>query len=94
MSGKVLINTFCADILFKSHIVDGDFVVFTVPCPAMKSIELQPSFDINKSRAIQTSRYVDVTKVLLQFKERWWEKWLVENGMIAPGDSGSKACSV
>ena len=60
----------------------------------MKSIELQPSFDINKSRAIQTSRYVDVTKVLLQFKERWWEKWLVENGMIAPGDSGSKACSV
>lgn len=58
----------------------------------MKSIRVEPAFDTMKVTAVRAARYVDVTKVLLQFKQRWWEKWLVDSRMIAPGDSGSKVC--
>lgn len=56
----------------------------------MKSIRVEPAFDTMKVNAVRAARYVDVTKVLLQFKQRWWEKWLVDSRMISPGDSGSK----
>ena len=35
--------------------------------------------------AIRSVRYVEVTKVLLQYRERWWEKVFGENGQGTDG---------
>lgn len=56
----------------------ADYVIFSIPCPAMKAIQIKPAFKLNKARAINELRYVEVTKILAQFKTRWWEKVLDE----------------
>jgi monoamine oxidase len=56
----------------------ADYVIFSIPCPAMKAIQITPAFNLNKTRAMNELRYVEVTKILAQFKTRWWEKVLHE----------------
>lgn len=56
----------------------ADYVIFSIPCPAMKAIKIEPAFMLNKTRAINELRYVEVTKILAQFKTRWWENVLHE----------------
>jgi monoamine oxidase len=56
----------------------ADYVVFSIPCPAMKAIKITPAFGLDKTRAMNELRYVEVTKILAQFKTRWWEKVLHE----------------
>ena len=57
---------------------DGDYVVFAVPFPVLNMLGVDPPFSTGKRTAIRTLRYVEVTKVLLQFRERWWESKLTE----------------
>eukprot|EP01114_Cavostelium_apophysatum_P003778 TRINITY_DN13904_c0_g1_i1.p1 TRINITY_DN13904_c0_g1~~TRINITY_DN13904_c0_g1_i1.p1 ORF type:complete len:665 (+),score=170.53 TRINITY_DN13904_c0_g1_i1:71-2065(+) len=59
-----------------SFAMDADYVIFAVPFPALKNLKITPAFGTQKRNAISTLRYVEVTKVLLQFKTRWWEETL------------------
>lgn len=54
--------------------IEGDYVIFTVPLPVMRCMRFDPPFSPEKNTAVRTVRYVEVTKILLQFKTRWWEK--------------------
>ena len=54
----------------------GDYVVFTIPFTAMRLLKLNVPFTVAKSNAIRELRYVEVTKILLQFRQRWWEPLL------------------
>jgi len=60
---------------FEAH-----YVIFAVPAPAFKTIETYPAFSISKNVALKESRYVDVMKILLQFRLRWWEEVMLEVG--------------
>jgi monoamine oxidase len=54
----------------------ADYVVFAIPCPAMTTIRVSPPFRAGKTNAINQVRYVEVTKILAQFRTRWWESLL------------------
>lgn len=54
----------------------GDFILFAIPFTAQRLIKTNVPFSIKKFNAIRELRYVEVTKILLQFKERWWENYL------------------
>lgn len=53
--------------------VDSDFVIFAVPYTAQRAITKSRPFTPSLEQAIRDVRYVEVTKVLLQYKKRWWE---------------------
>lgn len=56
--------------------VFADYVIITIPYTALHLLNVDPIFSMNKMNAIREIRYVEVTKILLQFKTRWWEKYL------------------
>ena len=90
LSNHVAYSSLSLTIVIQSHELHADYVVFAVPYTSMRLIEVNPPFDPKKSNAITQTRYVNVTKILLQFKKRWWEKWLVDNEMVPPEDEGSR----
>jgi len=51
--------------------VKSDYVIFTVPYPAQRMIAKSRRFQEAKENAIMEVRYVQVTKVLMQYKKRW-----------------------
>ncbi|GAP93156.1 putative L-amino-acid oxidase [Rosellinia necatrix] len=53
--------------------VKSDYVIFAVPYPAQRMITKSQRFQEAKENAIMEVRYVQVTKVLLQYKKRWWD---------------------
>lgn len=55
------------------HTIDADYVVFALPFTALNMLRIDPVFSPAKRTAIRTLRYVEVTKILLQFRTRWWE---------------------
>ena len=60
-----------------SHRVDSmefDEVIVTIPFSAFRMVHVWPKFSQEKRRAIRELHYDSATKVLLEFKERWWEK--------------------
>jgi L-amino-acid oxidase len=63
----------------------ADFVIFAVPFTALRLLTTHPSFSADKENAIRELRYVEVTKILLQFKTRWWEKYLSDKGQGTDG---------
>jgi monoamine oxidase len=63
----------------------GDYILFAVPFTAQRLIKTNVPFSIAKTNAIRELRYVEVTKILLQFKSRWWEKYLEELGQGREG---------
>lgn len=65
--------------------VFGDYVVFAIPLTAQRHVGITPQFSVAKTNAIRTVRYVDVTKILLQFKTRWWENYLDNLGQGKEG---------
>jgi monoamine oxidase len=63
----------------------GDLIVFAIPLTAQRLIKLNIPFSIAKMNAIREVRYVEVTKILLQFKTRWWENYLTGLGQGTDG---------
>jgi monoamine oxidase len=53
--------------------VTGDYAVLTVPFPVLRHVEVLPSFSRGKQRAIRQLHYDASAKILLQFRERFWE---------------------
>jgi len=60
----------------QTYSESGDYVIFTIPFTAQRLLKINEPFSIKKMNAIREVRYVEVTKILLQFKTRWWEKYL------------------
>jgi len=52
-----------------------DYVIVTVPLGNLQMWKIDGAiFSIDKTRAIRTIHYAASTKILLQYKTRWWEK--------------------
>lgn len=63
----------------------ADYVLFTIPFTAQRMVQVDPPFSVRKMNAIRELRYVEVTKILLQFKTRWWETYLKDRGQKPEG---------
>ncbi len=63
----------------------GDYVIFTIPFTAQRLLKLNTPFNVAKTNAVRELRYVEVTKILLQFKTRWWEQYLNNLGQGTDG---------
>jgi monoamine oxidase len=53
--------------------ISSSFVIFAVPYGAQRAITKSRPFSPAQEQAIRDVRYVEVTKVLLQYQQRWWE---------------------
>ena len=53
--------------------VSGDYALLTLPFPALRHIDVIKPFSAAKQRAIRQLHYDGATKILLQFRRRFWE---------------------
>ncbi|WP_248958681.1 flavin monoamine oxidase family protein [Sphaerisporangium perillae] len=51
----------------------GDVAIITIPFPALRHVEIAPAMSYAKRRAVIELHYDSATKVLLEFRKRWWE---------------------
>ncbi|KAE9392621.1 FAD/NAD(P)-binding domain-containing protein [Gymnopus androsaceus JB14] len=65
--------------------VVGDWLIIAIPYTALRVITRSKPFSPLKELAIRTVRYVEVTKVLLQYRERWWKKEFEKEGQGTDG---------
>lgn len=63
----------------------GDWLVITIPYPSLRMITKSHPFSAEKEVAIRSVRYVEVAKVLLQYRKRWWEPIFQRNGQGLDG---------
>lgn len=54
--------------------VDSDYLILAIPYTAQRAITKSKAFAPKQEMAIRDVRYVEVTRVLLQYKSRWWEE--------------------
>ncbi|MCT9935028.1 FAD-dependent oxidoreductase [Planotetraspora sp. A-T 1434] len=52
---------------------EGDVAIITVPFSALRHVEIAPALSYPKRRAVIELHYDSATKVLLEFRKRWWE---------------------
>lgn len=52
---------------------EGDVAIITVPFSALRHVEIAPALSYAKRRSIIELHYDCATKVLLEFRKRWWE---------------------
>ena len=57
----------------------SDFLILAIPYTAQRAIVKSRNFAPKQEMAVRDVRYVEVTKVLLQYKARWWENIFQEN---------------
>jgi monoamine oxidase len=65
--------------------VQADYVIFALPFTALRLVRTDTPFSVSKMNTIRELRYVEVTKILLQFKTRWWESYLSGLGQGTDG---------
>ena len=70
-SGKVRVE-YESDIGFKQSLT-SDFVVFANPYTTQRAISKSRAFAPTTEQAIRSVRYIEITKILLQYRQRWWE---------------------
>jgi monoamine oxidase len=63
----------------KTLFVDSDYLILAIPYTAQRAITKSKAFAPKQEMAIRNVRYVEVTKVLLQYKTRWWENVFTEH---------------
>jgi monoamine oxidase len=67
----------------------GDCAIVTIPFSSLRHVHVSPPFSYKKRRAIIELHYDSATKVLLEFRKRWWEfteeDWKRELDAIQPG---------
>ncbi|HEY9864751.1 MAG TPA: FAD-dependent oxidoreductase [Candidatus Obscuribacterales bacterium] len=65
--------------------ITGDIAIVTIPFSALRFVELKPleSFSHQKLKAIRELHYDTSTKILLEFKSRFWEKDNLRGGNTA-----------
>jgi monoamine oxidase len=66
----------------------GDVAIVTIPFSGLRFVNVRPFFSYKKRRAIMELHYDSATKVLLEFKRRFWEwseeQWYQEFGTDYP----------
>lgn len=70
---------------------EGDYAIVTIPLSALRFCEIEPLMSYQKRRAVNELHYDSATKVLLEFKTRFWESG--PNGFTGGGcvsDSASR----
>lgn len=63
----------------EKQYVKSDYVILAIPYTAQRSITKSRAFKPKQEDAIREVRYVEVTKVLLQYKKRWWNEVFQRN---------------
>lgn len=67
----------------------GDVALITIPFSSLRHVEVAPLFSFPKRRAVIGLHYDSATKVLLEFRRRWWEfseeDWRRELNTITAG---------
>lgn len=56
------------------EVFDADYAIVTIPLPAARFCSFEPALSYPKRRAIIETHYDAATKVLLEFKTRFWEQ--------------------
>ncbi|MFF2808807.1 flavin monoamine oxidase family protein [Streptomyces sp. NPDC058000] len=56
------------------QVFEGDYAIVTAPFSAVRFCEFEPALSYPKRRAIAELHYDSATKVLLEFKNRFWER--------------------
>ncbi|KAK4198244.1 putative L-amino-acid oxidase [Triangularia verruculosa] len=69
----------------KKLSVKSDYVILAIPNTALRAISKNRPFATAQEQAIRDVRYVEVTKVLLQYKKRWWEDIFWKSGVGLDG---------
>lgn len=59
--------------------ITSDFLILAIPYTAQRAIRKTRTFVPKQEMAIRSVRYVEVTKILLQYKTRWWEEIFKKN---------------
>ena len=54
--------------------VMGDFAILTVPFPVLRFVDMLKPFSAAKQMAIRQLHYVDATKVMIEYRRRFWEE--------------------
>jgi monoamine oxidase len=56
------------------HVIDADYGVCTLPASTLRHVHFDPPLPAEQARAIAELRYGAATRVLLQFKTRFWRR--------------------
>jgi monoamine oxidase len=83
-TGKVRIKTMISKVIDGRHKQDSDIkldltgrewdeVIVTIPFSSFRTVHVWPEFSQRKRQAIRELHYDAATKVLLEFRERFWE---------------------
>ncbi|MFJ8313434.1 flavin monoamine oxidase family protein [Streptomyces sp. NPDC094147] len=56
------------------QVFEGDYAIITAPFSAVRFCEFEPALSYPKRRAVIELHYDSATKVLLEFKNRFWER--------------------
>lgn len=62
--------------VFDQPVDDQEFdeVIVTIPFSSLRHVYVKPGFEQLKRKAIRELHYDSATKILLEFRERWWEE--------------------
>lgn len=71
--------------------ISSDFLILAIPYTAQRAIRKTRNFAPKQEMAVRDVRYVEVTKVLLQYKIRWWEDVFAQHGQ---GSDGGLVCDL
>jgi monoamine oxidase len=71
--------------------VESDYLVLAIPYTSQRSITKERAFVPKQEMAIRDVRYVEVTKVLLQYSQRWWKDIFDGNKQ---GTDGGAVCDL
>ncbi|WP_235832792.1 flavin monoamine oxidase family protein [Gottfriedia acidiceleris] len=71
-------------ILNTEHQLTSDFVISTIPFTLLNFVDLLPfeSISYEKRKVIRKIHYANSTKIALQFKTRFWEKYGIHGGKL------------
>ncbi|KAK4663456.1 hypothetical protein QC763_608520 [Podospora pseudopauciseta] len=69
----------------KKLTVESDYLILAIPNTALRAITKSRPFATAQEQAIRDVRYVEVTKVLLQYKTRWWEQIFTNHNLGTDG---------
>lgn len=58
--------------------IESNYIILAIPYTSQRTIAKNRPFIPKQEMAIRDVRYVEVTKILLQYKQRWWEKIYAE----------------
>ncbi|KAK4149616.1 hypothetical protein C8A00DRAFT_18727 [Chaetomidium leptoderma] len=65
--------------------ITSDYVILAVPYTAQRAITKSRPFSAQHEQAIRDVRYIEITKILLQYQKRWWEDVFTHHGQGTDG---------